>query len=159
MLFRQVGATFGVKQTRGVNSMIAGFSLPFPVFDQNRGEVVRASAERDAASFELDAERRSVKADVLGTFESARILGDRVTDLRKDYLVRADESRRIALGAYREGAVPLLQVLDAARAWGEARVTYYRLLYAQHESVIELSAALGLDLLATDGSAIPPQTR
>jgi len=42
--------------------------------------------------------------------------------------------------------VPLLQVLDAARAWGEARVAFYRTLYAQHESVIALLAAQGSDL-------------
>jgi outer membrane protein TolC len=62
------------------------------------------------------------------------------------YLTRADEARRIALGAYREGAIPLIQVIDAARAWGEARIAYYRILYAQHESVLALLAAEGVDI-------------
>ena len=61
---------------------------------------------------------------------------------------RAEEARRIALGAYREGAVPLFQVIDAARTWGEARLTYYRTLYAQHQSVLALLAAEGSDLFA-----------
>ena len=149
MLFRQLGATFGVKNSGGVNSMIAGLSLPVPLFDRNRGEVTRASAERDATAFELEAERLAVRADVIGSAQAARIIAERVASLRGGYLVRADEARRIALGAYREGAVPLLQVLDAARAWSEARVTYYRLLIAQDQSVVELNAAMGIDLLST----------
>jgi len=53
MLIRQLGATIGTKQMAGTTSMIAGLSLPIPLFDANRGEVQRASAERDAAAFEL----------------------------------------------------------------------------------------------------------
>jgi len=42
----------------------------------------------------------------------------------------------------------LFQVIDAARTWGDARLTYYRTLYAQHQSVLVLLAAEGSDLFA-----------
>jgi len=42
-------------------------------------------------------------------------------------------------------------VIDAARAWGEARVAFYQILYAQHESVVELLVAEGVDI----ASALP----
>jgi cobalt-zinc-cadmium efflux system outer membrane protein len=153
MIVRELGATVGVKQSAGTNSMIAGVSLPLPLFDQNRGELARARAERDAATFELAAQERTARAEVVGAEAAARILTERAAALAaRDssggaaYLARADEARRIALGAYREGAVSLLQVLDAARAWGEARVAYYRTLYAQHEAVLALLVARGDDL-------------
>ena len=150
MLVRQLGATIGSKQMMGTTSMIAGLSLPLPLFDLNRGQQARATAERDAAASELEAQERSAAADILGAQEVARLLTDRAGTLagggETSFLARADEARRIALGAYREGAVPLLQVLDAARAWGEARMTFYRTLYAQHESIIALQAAQGIDL-------------
>jgi cobalt-zinc-cadmium efflux system outer membrane protein len=155
MIVRQLGATFGIKQSAGVNSMIAGVSVPFPLFDQNRGELARASAEYDAATFELATRERLARADLAGATAAARLLSDRATLLaRRDtasnrvatYLARADEARAIALGAYEEGAVPLLQVLDAARAWGEARLAYYRIIYAQHEAVLALAAARGDDI-------------
>jgi cobalt-zinc-cadmium efflux system outer membrane protein len=151
LLFRQIGATLGRKQVAGINTVITGLSLPIPLFDRNRGEVVRASAERDAAAYELAAEERSVTAEVSGAYEAARLLTERTTALASDtsgYLVRADDARRIALGAYREGAVPLFQVIDAARAWGEARLIYYRILYAQHQAVAALVFAEGGDLLS-----------
>jgi cobalt-zinc-cadmium efflux system outer membrane protein len=147
----QVGATFGTKLSGGVNTMIAGLSLPFPLFDRNGGEVARATAERDAATFELAAREREVRADVQGANEAARVLTDRAEVLSRgpdNYLARADEARRTTLGAYREGAVPLTQVLDAARAWRDARTAYFGILFAQHESVYRLSAAQGDDLLS-----------
>jgi len=150
-LIRELGITVGTKRSAGTTSLIAGVSLPFPLFDQNRGAIARAAAERDAAGFELAAQERLARAQIIGASEAARLLTARAGVLSTGsggvgYLVRADEARRIALGAYREGAVPLLQVIDAARAWGEARLAYHQILYAQHESVLELLVAQGVDI-------------
>jgi cobalt-zinc-cadmium efflux system outer membrane protein len=151
MVIRELGAVIGTKRTMGMTSMIAGVSLPIPLFNANRGEIARASAERDIATFELANQVRLARADIAGTEEAMRLLSGQMALLARggtaSFLGRAEEARRIALGAYREGAVPLLQVLDAARAWGDARTTYYRTLYAQHESVLALLAARGVDLL------------
>lgn len=153
MLVRQLGATIGTMQTMGTTSMIAGVSLPLPVFDINRGEVRRAAAERDAAEFELAGQQRAARAELQGASDAATALTTRMRQLAvtdsTGFLARADESRRIALGAYREGAVPLFQVIDAARAWADARSTYYETLFAQHESVLMLVAANGVDLFST----------
>jgi cobalt-zinc-cadmium efflux system outer membrane protein len=158
MLVRQLGATIGTMQTGHMTSMIAGVSLPVPVFDQNRGEIQRTAAEHDAASYELASQQRAANAELQGALDAARILTERASVLvRRDssgFLARADESRRIALGAYREGAVPLFQVIDAARAWVDARMTYYRTIAAQHQSVLSLLVAQGLDL----SSALPDVT-
>lgn len=151
MVVRQLGATIGTMQTNHTNSMIAGLSLPVPLFDQNRGDVQRASAEREAAAFELSARQRAAWAELRGAYDAARILTERMSTLARvdsaNFLARADESRRIALGAYREGAIPLYQVIDAARVWSDARSTYYRTLFAQHQSALSLIVAQGLDIL------------
>jgi outer membrane protein, heavy metal efflux system len=157
MLFRELGATFGVKQSAGTSTMIAGVSLPIPLFDQNRGQLARAKAEREVAAYELVDRERRASAEVSGARQAARVLTARALQLSgttsasatstpTSFLMRADEARRIALGAYREGAVPLIQVLDAARAWGEARRAFYQTLYEQHESVLDLLTAEGIDL-------------
>jgi cobalt-zinc-cadmium efflux system outer membrane protein len=151
MILRQLGATFGTKQMAGTTSMIAGVSFPIPIFDPNRGEIARAGAERDAAAYDLAAVERETAAEIVGASNAATLLTTRATALagggQPGLLARADDARRIALGAYREGAVPLLQVLDAARAWADARLAYYRLIYAQRESVLVLLVARGDDLL------------
>ena len=153
MSLRQLGATIGTKQTEGVSTLVAGVSLPVPIFDQNRGNRERANAERDAARLELVSEERTASATLIGATLAAQLLSARVATMsardragRVAHLARADEARRIALGAYREGAVPLFQVIDAARTWAEARVAYYRLIYAQQESVLALLVAQGTPL-------------
>ena len=167
MIVRELGATFGAKRSAGTTSMMAGVTMPLPIFDPNRGEIVRANADRDVAAFDLAARERTARAELAGAYEAARLLTERASLLasaaggRPSLLVRADDARRIALGAYREGAVPLLQVIDAARAWGEARMTFYEMLYAQHESVALLLVARGDDLftelpsLAARGQGTP----
>lgn len=162
MRLREVGALFGVKQTGGTTSMVTGITLPLPLFDLNRGPSARARAERDAADFEVRAQTRVARGEWIGAREAAEILSTRAGLLAaRDstgavvYLARADAGRMIALGAYREGAVSLLQVLDAARAWAEARVTYYRTLYAQHEAVLALLVAQGDELSAVLPTVTP----
>ena len=152
MLIRELGAMLGAKQTMGMTSMIAGVSLPLPLFNRNRGEIRRAMAERDAAAYELHASTRMASGQLAGSIEAARLLNERATAMTvaadTGFLARAEQAKRITLGAYREGAVPLLQVLDAARTWNEARIAYYDLLFAQHQSVLELLFASGVELRA-----------
>ena len=140
---RQIGATFGFKRTEGDNSMIAGLSVPVPLFDRNRGEVQRATGELLAARQELAWTERIVAAEVEGAYYAAERLSAQVSTLAPSFLDRADEANRITLGAYQEGAATLLQVLDAARALADARLTYSRAVLAQHESLFDLAMASG----------------
>lgn len=142
---RQLGATFGTKRIDGTSSMIAGLSLPIPLFDQNRGEIQRARGERFAVEQELRWTVRRAAAEVIGAYDAALVLSTQVRFLRNGFLARAEESRRVALAAYREGAAPLLQVLDATRTLADARLTYLRAHYAQQDAVLALYVAAGLD--------------
>ena len=99
--------------------------------------------------FELAQQERVIRAEVSGAWEAVRLLTDRATTLTAgpiSYLARADEARSISFGAYREGALPLTQVMDAARAWSESRISFFGVLFAQHEAVLALLAAQGSDI-------------
>lgn len=145
LTIRQLGATFGTKYVGGSRTMIAGLSVPIPLFDRNRGEIERAEGERTAAAEELRWAERRAGGELAGAYEAARLLGIRVHELESGFLARAEESRRVALAAYREGAVPLLTVLDATRTLAEARLTYLRARYAEQDAVLALYAAAGRD--------------
>jgi cobalt-zinc-cadmium efflux system outer membrane protein len=150
MFLRELGMMVGTKTSGGSSSLVTGVSLPFPLFDQNRGNISAARAERDAAKFDLEFEQRRAVADLSGAEKAARILSQRVATFGRGgtgYLARAEDARRIALGAYREGGTTLLQVIDAARAWREARSSYFETLFAQHRAVIRLLVAEGVDVL------------
>ena len=150
MLLRDLGAMVGTKNAAGSSSLIAGFTLPFPLLDQNRGSITAMRAEGDVAQLEFEQEKRNADADLVGAERASRILSQRVATFGRGeigYLARAEDSRRIALGAYREGGSSLLQVIDAARAWKEARNSYFETLFAQHLAVIRLLVAEGIDVI------------
>ena len=91
--------------------------------------------------------------------EAAARLAARLAAVQGASLTRAEESRRIAAAAYQEGAVTLLDLLDAARAASDARLTVARLAVAARESLFELSVAAGYDAMAAarlGGGSLPP---
>jgi cobalt-zinc-cadmium efflux system outer membrane protein len=157
-IVRQMGITGGSMTVAGVPAAVAGVSLSLPLFDQNRGEIHRADAERRVAAHERTVVEREVIADVTGAYEAVRTLSAERAKFGDDLLRRAEEGRRIAEGAYREGATSLVQVLDAARALADARQLYYRALYVLQQSVIELNAAVGLDDITNPGALMTPAT-
>ena len=107
---RQLAATVGVKQSGGRNSLIAGISLPLPLFDRNTGEVQRATAERLAAEREMDATSRAVETEIEAAYESARRLSAALAGSPRTFVDRAVELRRLTFAAYQEGGATLLQV-------------------------------------------------
>jgi cobalt-zinc-cadmium efflux system outer membrane protein len=143
----QLSATVGAKRTAGTSSMIAGFSVPIPLFDQNRGNIRRANAEAHMAREELLAVEQAARGDILASQAAVEAWTARVRELPRDLLSDADELRRIALEGYREGAINLLQALDAIRAWGNASHDYYQVTFAYRQSLYALLLAQGTDLL------------
>ena len=155
-IVREIGGMAGVMTMQEGRSLMAGVSMSLPLFDQNRGEIQRASAESRVATYERTLVERHVVTDVTSSYAAVQAMSVQVSRIGERLLMRAEEGRRIAEGAYREGAVPLVQVLDAARAFANARMLYYRAFLALRQSIVELNAAIG----STDMLTIPnPEVR
>ena len=149
LTIRQVGATIGQKRVGLRTSMIAGLSMPLPLFDRNRGEIRRSNADRVVAEKELEWSERSLIAELAGSHRAALLISAEVARLGSSFLNRAEEIRRITLAAYEDGAASLLQVLDASRALNDARLAYYNALFSEQQNLLELYTASGMD---PDGS-------
>ena len=143
LFVRDLGATVGFKQSAGRRSLIAGVSLPLPLFDRNKGEVQRATAERLAAEREMDAASRVIETEIESAYEAARRLSAALGGSPRTLVERAADLRRLTLAAYQDGGATLLQVLDATRTLSDARVMYFRAAFAARQSLIELSIAAG----------------
>ncbi len=102
---------------------VVGFSLPFPLFNFGRGDVLRAAAERDRASAELDLARRETAAAVSRARRELVAARDRLR--RSAGLVEsANRVATMSLQAYSEGAIPLANVLEAQRNAREILARY-----------------------------------
>lgn len=133
----------GYKRTAGFNTAIAYFTVPLPVFDKNRAEIGRATAAITSAELLLMAEENYIRAEIEVAHRAAKKLAVRLGDMQTDFLKRADESRNIALVAYREGAADLYKLLEAQRARNEARLVYHRTELELQLALAELALAAG----------------
>jgi outer membrane protein TolC len=84
------------------------------LFNWSRGDITRAVAERDRAQAQLDLTRRDTEAAVARARRELVAARERLR--RSAALVEsADRVATMSLQAYREGAIPLANVLEAQR--------------------------------------------
>jgi len=140
----QAGVEFG-DPTQSGSLPTFGLALPIPLFHRNGGEVVQAQAARARAAAELDLARREQSAELQS---AERVFAVARTRLARDraLLAGADQVAAMSLQAYREGAVPLANVLEAQRLAREALGRYVDDVAAVHD-------AADLLRLLTAGSA------
>ncbi len=136
----------GYKRTGGFDTMIGYVTIPLPIFNRNRAEIGRATARMTSAEQELIAEQNYVRAEVEAAYRAAKRHETRLKDLQRDFLKQADESRNIALVAYREGAADLYKLLETQRARNEARLLYFRTLHEFQQALVELNLAIGIEV-------------
>jgi cobalt-zinc-cadmium efflux system outer membrane protein len=128
----QVGVEFGDPGQTG-SLPTFGLALPIPLFHRNGGEVAQAQAARARAQAELDLARREQSAELQS---AQRVFAVARTRLARDrtLLAGADQVAAMSLQAYREGAVPLANVLEAQRLAREALGRYVDDVAAAHDA-------------------------
>jgi outer membrane protein, heavy metal efflux system len=108
----------------GFNGLVAGFSIPLPLWDRRAGAVQAAEAESRRADAERAALERQVAREVaeaaaaLDAIEAERVL------LAPHVGPSTDAAMRAVRVAYAEGDITLVEWLDAVRAYQEAEATY-----------------------------------
>ncbi len=95
------------------------------------------------AAFNKQNIEREVVADLTATWAAVQTLSAQLSRMQGGLLRRAEEARSIAEAAYREGATPLTQVIEASRALADARQVYFRALFARAQSLVELDDTIG----------------
>jgi Outer membrane protein len=120
--------TVGYKrQSDGFEGAFLGVGIPLPLFDRNRGAAEAESARLQAAQTQQTLARRQIRREVRrahAAYTSARrqaqLLGD-------DLLRGTGDLLRIAQTSYDEGEMSLVELLDAADAYRDARLRAVRL--------------------------------
>lgn len=117
-----VTVSAGFRRFSGDNStaLVAGVSVPIPVFDQNRGNITAAQGELQGAEARLNAARLDAEAELrtaLFQLEAARTRVAAATESE----TTAVEAFRLTRIAYEGGKSPLLELINARRSLAEAR--------------------------------------
>lgn len=116
-----VGLTAGYKRSFGLDTGLAGLTVPLPLFDANAGNVARAEAEARAAEAGLAALESRLLAGGSAEVLAARELRARALTVERDLVLPADGASDAATAAFREGASDVLRLVDAYRLSLDAR--------------------------------------
>lgn len=111
------------RQSNGFEGAFLGVGIPLPLFDRNQG-AAEAEAERlSAAQIQQTLARRQIRREVRRAYaayssarQQAQLLGDELLRGTGDLL-------RIAQASYSEGEMSLVELLDAADTYRDARLT------------------------------------
>jgi cobalt-zinc-cadmium efflux system outer membrane protein len=134
----------GVKRADDVSGHqtggVFGVSVALPLFDGGDREAARWEAERSR----VDAERASIESLIRNEITGAsEVLSVRQTALSQEQPGAAEELVQIAVVAYREGEVGILELLDAARTAFRARIRSIELQLDARLAQIALERAVG----------------
>lgn len=138
--------TLGYKdQADGFSGAAMTLNLPLPVFDRGAAGRQRASARESSAAHRLDLTRRLAEIDLRATADRYASTRGRLDAVGDVMLAEAEELLATAQAAYAEGETTLLELLDAAEAFRNVRLSALSLRSATWIAYYDLIRAMGSD--------------
>lgn len=122
--FPDVTASLGVRHfaENDDNALVAGLSVPLPVFDRNQGAIAAAVARRNEAERRKAAFLARQKADFQTAYNALKRAEISVLSLDDRIIPSAQSVFRATTTGYQAGKFSLIDLLDAQRTLFEAQV-------------------------------------
>jgi cobalt-zinc-cadmium efflux system outer membrane protein len=136
----------GYKRLGPDNTLTAGVTIPLPFGNRNQGGVARAAAQKQVAATNSQLVRNRVLAEVEAAYRAYLTAREQVRVYEAGLLDQAEEAAAVTLAAYREGATPLIALIDAQRARAEARGNYMKALFDYRNSLFTLEQVTGAEV-------------
>lgn len=128
------------------NSLGANFSLPLPLVNRNQGEIERAEAEALIARREVQKLRLGIPQEVRTAVTSYTVAGERVRRFEEAFLRQSEDARRAAEVSYREGAISLLEFVEAERTFIQTQRDHLDALLDGHTAAFDVTRAAALEV-------------
>ncbi|WP_244601471.1 MULTISPECIES: TolC family protein [Rhodoplanes] len=127
----------------GDKALVAGFSVPLPLFDRNRGNIAAARAGVRAAEARREAALAQAAATIANASTALAAADVRVRALESAAVPEAREALRLTELSYQAGRSSLLELLDAQEAFAavQSELIEARLARATAAASLTRSAA------------------
>jgi cobalt-zinc-cadmium efflux system outer membrane protein len=151
-----VTAAAGIKHLAELDdtALVAGFSIPLPLFNRNQGARAAARASLRKAHHERLAEHARLSAAFEGAYQEIAARYQEVTQLREHILPGAREAFAGVREGYLQGLFRNVDVLDAQRRLFELRLREIEALRAYHAARAEVERMTGRRLGSRPGSSV-----
>ena len=127
-------------------ALVAGFSVPLPLFNRNRGGVLQAEYRLKRAANEQAAAQVAAQVQLKSAYEALAAAHAEVEALRARALPEAEAAYSGAMQAYRTGRFRYVEVLDAQRTLFELRADEIDALASYHSAAADLERLTGAPL-------------
>ncbi|MDE0083936.1 MAG: TolC family protein [Gammaproteobacteria bacterium] len=127
----------------GFGGASVGFDLPLPLFDRGSGTREEAASESSAAAYRLNLRRLLAETDLLNAVDRYTASRARVEVAAEGLLADGESLLSSATAAYGENEMTLLELLDAASAFQDARLTALALRSEAWIAYYDLIRAMG----------------
>ncbi len=135
---------FGYRhQEDGFHGLSLGLDLPLPLFDRGGGAREEADARSSAAAYRLDLQRRLAENDLLIASDRYASSRARLESVADGLLADSEALLAAAMAAYGENEMALLELLDAASAFRNARLSALSMRSAAWIDYYDLLRAMG----------------
>lgn len=123
-----VGAGYVRQNQNRSDDWTIGVSVPIPVWNRNQGNIMAAQAQIGEAVQQVGRVENELTDRLAGAFRDYAAARQRADRYRTAILPRAQEAYELSRKAYAGGVFEYLRVLEAQRAFAQARLEYIRAL-------------------------------
>jgi cobalt-zinc-cadmium efflux system outer membrane protein len=113
-------------------ALIAGVTIPLPIFDDNSGNIARARAERVAAERDVVSLQIARDRDIEQLRARIAAAATEASRLQTGVIPEAERSLSLARAGFNRGAFSYLDVVESERALADARARLIAVLKAGH---------------------------
>lgn len=120
-----------------------GISLSLPLWHQYQGEVDQARASKRGSEVAFEQLKKQVQTQVgvsLAQFQQKKHV---LMRFDQDVISRATQVRKSSVLAYKQGAISLLELIDAENNYRNTQLSYTQALYDQTAAWLDLMYATG----------------
>lgn len=130
----------GVRHVResGDVGLVAGVSMPLPIFDRNQGNIAAARSGVRAAEANLASVTASARVRARNAIIAVEAAAARVEALERAAVPEGAEALRLTEISYREGRATMLELLDAQNAYRATQLALVEARLAQALATAEL---------------------
>jgi outer membrane protein, heavy metal efflux system len=144
-----IAVSLGMQRSQqdGRSTAIVGVSIPLPVFDTNRGNIIQSLRLRDKSEDDARALELRLRADLAIARQRMEIASQEVAAVSAEILPSAQLAFDAAAQGFELGKFEYLDVLDAQRTLLQARSQYLRSLGESHRAAADVARLLGNNTL------------
>lgn len=130
-------------EASGENALVAGLSVPLPLFDRNRDAVRAADYRLSARAVNRQAMEAQILAQQRATIASLKAARSRLTQLQEEALPAARQAYDASLRGYSVGKFDLTSTIDARRALIETQLAAIEAALSLHMEDMRLRSLIG----------------